>query len=93
MCKALNIDKVRTSGITPSAMERQSDSIEVFCLCLALLNPKRKITGGKYLPALVYAYNATKHESTGFSQFQLVFGRKARLPVDIALHVDTDEPV
>jgi len=82
-------------SIIPSAMERQSDSTEVFCLCLALLNPKRKITGKKYLPAIVYAYNATKHEYTGFSPFQLVFGRKARLPVDIALHVDTvtDEPV
>jgi len=41
----------------------------------------------------VYAYNATKHESIGCPPFQLMFGRKARFQVDIALHVETDEPV
>jgi len=93
MCKVLNIDKVRTSVYHPQcngASERFNRSL---LSMLGTLEPEKKDDWKKYLPALVYAYNATKHESIGFSPFQLMFGRKVRLPVDIALHVDTDEPV
>ena len=41
----------------------------------------------KFLDACVYAYNIAVHESTYFTPFELMFGRKAVLPVDI----DVDE--
>ena len=37
----------------------------------------------EFLNACVYAYNTAVHESTCFTQFELMFGRKAVLPVDI----------
>lgn len=37
----------------------------------------------KYMHSLVYAYNCTPHESTGFAPFELIFGRKPKLPIDI----------
>ena len=36
-----------------------------------------------YLDTSVFAYNTAKQESTLYSPFELMFGRKANLPVDI----------
>lgn len=48
------------------------------------------MTEKKYLPSLVYAHNTTRHESTGFLPFELMFGRKAKLPIDTALPVNSE---
>lgn len=37
----------------------------------------------------VYAYNTSTHESTGFSPYELVFGRIARTPLEL----DSDIPL
>ena len=39
----------------------------------------------RYLPAIVLAYNTKIHASTGVSPFMAMFGRAAKLPVDLVL--------
>jgi len=43
----------------------------------------KKASWDECLDACTFAYNTAEHESTKFSPFELMFGRKPLLPVDI----------
>ena len=42
-----------------------------------------KASWDEFLDTCTFAYNTAEHESTKFSPFELMFGRKPLLPVDI----------
>lgn len=42
------------------------------------------------LPELVYAYNTSLNETTGFSPFYLIYGREARIPIEGQLGVEAN---
>ena len=44
---------------------------------------EKKEVWDDFLDTSVYAYNTAPHESSGFTPFELMFGRKALLPVDV----------
>ncbi|CAI5676583.1 unnamed protein product [Oreochromis niloticus] len=50
---------------------------------LGTLDPKKKQAWNQSISHLVHAYNCTQNEATGYSPYLLMFGREARLPVDI----------
>jgi len=52
---------------------------------LGTLETADKIDWKSHISPLVHAYNCTRHESTGFSPYYLMFGRKPRIGLDIAL--------
>ena len=58
---------------------------------LGTLEPEQKQDWKKYVRSLVYFYNCTPHESTRFSPFELMFGRKPRLPIDIEFEKITED--
>ena len=43
----------------------------------------------EFLDTCVFAYNTSRHESTCFIPFELMFGRKATLAIDIEMRKDT----
>ena len=53
----------------------------------------RKSAWSSYLDTCVFAYNTSRHVSTHFTPFQLMFGRCAVLPIDIDLWRASPEEV
>ena len=70
---------------------------------LGKVTASKKEAWSSYLDTCVFAYNTSWHESSKFSPFELMFGRRATLPIDIDVrkagpeqilskYVDADEP-
>lgn len=59
---------------------------------LGTLDPEQKIKWKEYVKPLVHAYNCTRNETTGFTPYELMFGRCPRLPVDLAFNLPVRGP-
>ena len=57
---------------------------------LGTLEDYQKSDWKAHVPTLVHAYNATFHDSTGYSPYFLMFGRHPRLAVDAFLGLNSD---
>ena len=53
----------------------------------------RKTAWGSFLDTCVFAYNTSRHESTQFTPFELMFNRQATLPIDIEFRKALPEEV
>ena len=87
LCKLCGIQKSRTTPYHPIGNGMTERFNSTLLNMLGCLTQDQKADWKKYVPTVVHAYNATRHESTGFSPFFLMFGRHPRLPVDIAMGI------
>ena len=55
-----------------------------------ILEEYQKSDWKAHVPPLVHAYNATIHDSTGYSPYFLMFGRHPRLAIDAFLGLEPD---
>lgn len=55
------------------------------------LDDKRKSCWKDFVKPLVHAYNCTRNDLTGFSPYELMFGRHPRLPIDLAFGLPVDK--
>lgn len=80
VCQRLGIRKVETSVEHPQSdglVERMNRTIKTG---LGLYCEKNPTDWDIYLPFVTFAINTSKQKSTGYSPFQIMFGRKAVLP-------------
>jgi len=85
LCRVLEIEKIRTTVYKPSTngcAERLHKTMNSMLGKVVELNQK---DWDERLPAVMAAYRAAVHSSTGYSPNHLVFGRENRTPVDIVL--------
>ena len=87
LCQLLEIRKTRTSPGHPSCngqVERFNRTL-VSMIKAYLKGQQRE--WDKHLGCLAAAYRSTPHESTGFTPNMLMFGREARLPIEVILGI------
>ena len=58
---------------------------------LVKFTANKKNQWDEFLDTCVFAYNTSQHESSCFTPFELMFGRKAALAIDIEMHKDAAE--
>ena len=82
LCELYGVQKLRTSPYhaqTSGQVERMNQTI---IRMIGKLEQDKKARWSEHLPEMLSAYNGTCSAVTGYSPYFLLFGRKARMPVD-----------
>ena len=85
LCKIGGIKKIRTTPYHPMGNGQVERFNQTLLQMLGTLENSKKSDWKSYVQPLVHAYNATRHDTKGFSPFYLMFGRHPRLAVDAFL--------
>ena len=84
VCKFLGIEKSRTTPYHPQGdgiIERSNRTIQT--MLRSYLDPAHCNTWDDHLPLIQFAYNSSRHTATELTPHYVLFGREARLPLDL----------
>ena len=82
MCTMLGIRKTVTTVYHPMSNGQTERFNRTLLDMLGTLPASHKSRWSEHVKPLVHAYNCSKNEATGYSPFELMFGRAPRLPID-----------
>ena len=83
LCKIAGVQKLHTTPYHPQGNGQCERFNSTLCNMLGTLSEEEKSDWKSYLGCMTHAYNCTKHASTTYSSYYLMFGRHPRLPIDV----------
>ena len=83
LCKIAGVKKVHTTPYHPQGNGQCERFNSTLCNMLGTLSEEEKSDRKSHLGCMTHAYNCTKHASTTYSPYYLMFGRHPRLPIDV----------
>ena len=83
LCKCTGIVKTHTTPYHPQGNGTTERFNRTLMNMLGTLEPHLKPRWHEHVDAMTHAYNCSRHDSTGYSPYYLMFGRHPRLPVDL----------
>ena len=88
--RLFGIQPIHTTPYHPQSngmCERLNGTLKTLLKKVTAENPK---DWDRYLPAVLFAYREVKHEATGFSPFEMLYGRVPRGPTDVLKELMTN---
>ncbi len=86
----LGVKKSRTTPYHPQGDPQPERFNRTLLDMLGTLDPRQKQQWSRHIGHLVHVYNCSLNEATGYSPYFLMFGREARLPIDLSFGVSSD---
>ena len=83
LCKIAGVKKLHTTPYHPQSNGQCERFNSTLCNMLGTLSDEEKSDWKSHLGCMTHAYNCTKHVSTTYSPYYLMFGRHPRLPIDV----------
>ena len=83
LCKIAGVKKLHTTPYHPQSNGQCERFNSTLCNMLGTLSDEEKSDWKSHLGCMTHAYNCTKHASTTYSPYYLMFGRHPRLPIDV----------
>ncbi|PIK45484.1 hypothetical protein BSL78_17652 [Apostichopus japonicus] len=83
VCNLLEIDHLKSSPYHPQTnglVERFNGTLKSMLRAFVTQQPE---SWDRYIPYLLFAYREVPQSSTGFSPFELLYGRKVKGPLDV----------
>ena len=92
LCELYGVQKLRTSPYHTQTNGQVEWMNQTIIHMIGKLEQDKKAHWSKHLPGMLTAYNGTLSMVTGYSPYFLLFGRKARMPVDYLSPTLRDSP-
>ena len=92
VCNILHVKKTHTTPYHPQCdglVERLNRTIQ--SMLATTVREQTIVEWEELLPKVCFAYNTSEHASTGFTPFYLMYGRQARIPLDVMYGLPPDE--